>query len=47
MSKNEYDLGIEANYFFIYGIAEYARALENREYFELAIQVFNEVYKKY
>lgn len=43
IEKKEYDLGVEADEFFIYGMAEFARAFDKKEYFELAINVFDSV----
>ena len=41
MERKEYDLGVEADLFFIYGMAEFARAFDKKEYFDLAVNVFN------
>ncbi len=43
---NEYDLGIAADEFLVYGMAEYARAAENRDYFEFALSLFDSVYDR-
>ena len=41
--NNEYDLSINADEFLIYGMAEYARASENVEYFHFALNLFDSV----
>ncbi|RKX83375.1 MAG: hypothetical protein DRP57_08030 [Spirochaetes bacterium] len=44
--NKEYDLGIEADHFLIYGLAEFARAFKKKEYYELAVKLFNSVYER-
>ncbi len=38
---DEFDLGIAADLFLIYGMAEYARAANNPEYFQFALKLFD------
>ncbi|HUV07866.1 MAG TPA: AGE family epimerase/isomerase [Spirochaetia bacterium] len=45
-AKKEYDLGIAADEFLVYGMAEYARAAESREYFDFALGLFDSVYRR-
>ncbi|NOY10147.1 MAG: hypothetical protein GXP33_15040 [Spirochaetes bacterium] len=42
----EYDLGIEADHFLIYGMGEFARAFKKRKYYELAVKLFSSVYDR-
>ena len=41
--REEYDLGVEADYFLVYGMAEFARAFNKIEYFDLALKIFNSI----
>ncbi|MBA7646125.1 hypothetical protein ES703_53887 [subsurface metagenome] len=45
--RNEYDLGIAADQFLIYGMGEYARASSKIEYFDFALKLFDSVYTRY
>jgi N-acylglucosamine 2-epimerase len=40
---DEFDSGIAADEFLIYGMAEYARAANNQEYFKFALKLFDSV----
>jgi len=42
----EYDLGIGADQFLVYGMGEYARASGDSEYFDFALELFDSVIKR-
>ena len=42
----EYDLGIAADEFLIYGMGEFSRAAGSREYFEFALDLFDSVWRR-
>jgi N-acylglucosamine 2-epimerase len=42
----EYDIGITADEFLIYGMGEYARAAEDQQCFDFALKLFDSVYER-
>ena len=46
VSGDEYDLGISADEFLIYGMGEYSRASGDREYFDFTLRLFDSVWAR-